>query len=466
MPNNRKSRVIRLPKSERHHASSKIIIHTPRPPSPIPQRPPKSLNQQGIPPLDDQSLSKLLFYAGPRTILSALNVCTQWRRVALELLSRVTFIDVGKIYLINNHRSSFPTETQVLNMLSNFPNINHLSFQCWRFDDIMEDIASIVTSNFASPTLKEVNFSNVLLKGRDLVSLFENCPQVRSLRLGQHVTHDDTVLRQLATYCENRRVHQPDFQIHSIIIAAARAVTATGIIALLRSAPPKTLQVTKCRGLKHLSWSSTLQTPIQKLSLAACPSLSAVSINVAPQNVDVLDLNLSQSSHLYSLSFRGHDLGVNYALALTRLNLSGCRQLRNLTVPPSQTPWEAFRNLEELNMYGTHGLDPQVFHEILGLSQHRCALPSLHRLTVTGCRLDVLRLIGYPQLVFVDCSGCSELATLEIRDCWELETLVLKGKKSPLNSVQLALPAKCEVQGLRKQWHWEGYHTNQIVMFP
>lgn len=485
MPNTRKSKTNLLPKSERHHASSKILIvsTTSSPPSLSPPPPPLSdphalpsssaphLNPQTLKPpkppeLDDESLSRLLSFAGPFTILSALKVCTQWRRVALDLLSRVSRIDVSKVYTVGTRRITPPTESQLVNMLMRFPTLQKLSLHRWPYPDVMEHVATVICTGYVSTTLRDVELLGVPLKGADIVTLLQNCPTVSTLRLGEHSSVNDALLQEISLHFEKTRATDSEYRLETIVISRASKVSQLGFASLLHSARPDTLLSKNCKGIRALKWSTVRDSPSERVSFVSCSHLTAVKLKVQPSKPDVLSFNLSQCSQLADLSFKGPNLGLDYALALKQLNLSGCRCLRRIAVSAREEGWKAFQNLEELVLFGAYLIDSQWFRSTFGLSQQLCAMPNLRRLSVNGCQLDVLRLIGYEHLTSVDCSGCPILDTLEIRDCWKLEMLIILGKRIPLNTVQLTLPANCTVQGLRKQWHRESHLTNQTIMFP
>lgn len=330
----------------------------------------------------------------------------------------------------------------------------------------MEHVATVICSAYVSATLCDVELLGISLKGADVVTLLQTCPALTTLRLGEHSSVDDVLLQDIALYYDRRRDTDSEYKLETIVISRAPKVSQFGFASLLHSARPDTLLATHCKGVGALKWSSVRETPSQKISFVSCSNLVSVRLKVEPHKADVLYFNLSQCARLTDLVFKGPNLGVNYSLALKQLNLSGCRCLRRIAVSAAEGGWKTFQNLEELILFGAYFIDSQWFRHTFGLSQQLCAMPNLRRLSVNGCQLDVLRLVGYEHLTSVDCSGCPILDALEISDCWKLEMLIILGKRIPLNTVQLTLPVNCTVQGLRKQWLRESHLTNQTIMFP
>lgn len=523
MGKNRKSKIERLPKGERRHAASKIVVLDPdlgalssSPALPVlpqvttdleqPQPSPRWIENQNSPNaasalptrgsfaavaarerepaaealkavvavpvparsrpprLDDEALAKLLLGAGPAAILAALRVCVQWRRVALELLSDVSHVDLGKIYATEGGRMTPPSYGQVLNVLQRFPNLSTLVLHKWLYDDVLQDVAGCICTNFESTTLRDVEFGGVFVQGRDLARLVRGCPNVRTVRLSDHESVDDDLLRDFAAFYKGHRRKGTDLR--CVTLARTRTVSNMGVVLLLANIAPAVFAATRCHGLRDVYWESTRSEPMEKLSVTNCNNLFFFRMFIAQDRHDVFDLNLSQCTQLAKILLRIDGLGTTRAFIMRRLNLSGCRALRSISVPQADRPWQVFENLEELVLFGVHNLAPQYFSSVFGLDQTECALPNLRRLILTGCRLEALKLIGYKHLTSVDVSGCPQLHSLAIRDSWQMETLGLMGRRTPYQSVHLVLPVKCVVRGRRAQWNWESYQSNQTVTYP
>lgn len=505
MPNNRRSKVQRLPKAERRHASSKIVvldaakgaIHIPSVPgshpasaggaaqvsgpvlvqsaTPAPVQQPCDLSTTSsgplpagtqpvrLPPLPDDVLAKLLVAAGPAAVAAALGVSTQWRRVGKTLIARISRVDLGRMYVgEKGERKAPPTYRQLLQMLQQFPCLNTLVIRNWLYQDVMEDVASHVCANYKSQSLESAEFAGVSLRLTDLRMILQQCPNLRRLRLENHTSVDEALLKGFASSYPSI-----DKQIckglQSIILARCPNVRREGVSQVLQHVKPAVLTITRCNDLRRLHWKSTRVNVMEKFTATNCNNLNECLIDIPDGRKGVSELNLSQCPKLGKIRISGR--ADVFAIGLRKLNLSGCGVLSDWQMSDASETLR-FDNMEELNLFGVNKLSPESLSRLFGFDSGVCQLPSLRKLDMNGSRISTLKLIGYENLVSVNLSGCPELSELEIRDSWGIESLNVTGRKAPLRSVNLILPTKCVVSGKRRHWYWEGYASNQTFLYP
>lgn len=505
MPNNRKSKVERLPKAERRHAASKIVILQPTtgavyapsaPPgsrtasaahqvlgSPAlvqPEVPSRQNREEHSPPsaivanraerartrpprLDDESLAKLLLAAGPPGVVAALGVCMQWRRVAQEILNSVSRVDLGKMYVgERGGRKSPPTYGHVLRTLQHFPKLVTLIVRNWLYQDVMEDVVAHVCANLKCDTLKRVELSGVLVKSSDLAMLMQRCSNVQNVKLENHASVNERLLTGFAVAYKAMGTEE-DKGVQTITLSKCQHVNREGVACILKNAAPAVVTITGCDGLRRLEWWSTRSEPMDKLTVTNCNNLKGCYIAIPEGRNGVYDLNLSQCPKLREIVITSAAGGFEHSLR--KLSLSGCGSLSDLAVQRNSDT-SLFENLEELILFGVNTLSPRYFSGVFGLDKAECMLPKVQRLDLNGCRVQVLKLISYTHLTSIDVSGCPELSELEVRDSWQMKSLSVLGRRAPLQSVILVLPANCVVRGRRTQWHWECYESNQTISFP
>lgn len=326
----------------------------------------------------------------------------------------------------------------------------------------MEDVASHVCANYESQSLENAVFAGVRLRLTDLKTILQQCPNLQRLRLENHTSIDEALLKGFASSYPSidKRICKG---LQSIILARCPNVRREGVSQVLQHVKPAVFTITKCNDLRRLHWKSTRVNVMEKLTATNCNNLNECLIDIPDGRKGVSELNLSQCPKLGKIRISGR--ADVFANGLRKLNLSGCGVLSDWQMSDVSETLR-FDNMEELNLFGVNKLSPESLSTIFGFDSVGCQLPSLRKLDMNGSRISTLKLIGYENLVSVNLSGCPELSELEIRDSWEMESLKVTGRKAPLRSVNLILPTKCVVTGRRRQWYWEGYASNQTFLYP
>lgn len=503
MPNNRKSKINRLPKHERTHPTSKILVINPNHSfspsssaanaSQSPRNPAVPTTQRTIsthqqsrdefgsraqtfresPELDDECLSKILWHAGVPTVLAALRINQQWKRVAGELLRTTHRLDLSKLYKVGkNARANPPTETQLLSTLHLFPNISSLTVRKWLYNDVMPHVAESICSDFPSATLKEVDYSGVQVTPESLVRMLQRCPNLQILKMGSHVSVNDRVLESISNHCRARG--RVDYRLQCLQISSTGAVYRRGATSILSSKAARSIYFAMCPSISGASFERSLSVafpgePMDVVRLTSCENLRTFRLVRNRQSCDVRELHVLQCKKLNFISIYTNRSNTQNAripvVNLRILNLAGCSSLCAIQVGGGGQE-VSLANLEELSLFGNFSLSALSIASSFGMSSNECTTPKLRRLDLNGCRIEALVLIAYPELATVDCSGCQALVTLKIEGCWKMERLGVLGRRMPLHHVQLMLPAACVVDGRRDQWHWQSERSHQLLSFP
>eukprot|EP00178_Gracilaria_changii_P023180 TRINITY_DN69_c0_g2_i1.p1 TRINITY_DN69_c0_g2~~TRINITY_DN69_c0_g2_i1.p1 ORF type:complete len:469 (+),score=63.45 TRINITY_DN69_c0_g2_i1:96-1502(+) len=461
MGRNNRNTVNRLPKAERSHPQSKLrlvrsaneplhpAVVTPRSigsheasvqlPNPACAPPPSA---RSGPVLDDHSLHLVLRYAGLKCVLTALNVCKQWREVATQVLNATNTLELSALYRSGKARDTPPTETQVHALLSKFPHLNALQLKNWPYMDTHPQILRTCAEAHLSP-LRVLSLEAIVIDADVMLLAMSTLQHLEEIHLARSKSIDDELLSKMAL-----QTKQSGRMFSKLVVSRAGRVLGTGVSALIAHRFAKVMKVTHCSGLHSIQNPPQEGAGLQDLILSSNVRLSRADL----QNLDVQNLNLSQCTSLCNLSID--------VVTLENLNLSGCKVLYGFRIGARTT---SFSSLRTINVFGARRLHANSLR-LLYASQQGC-YANLTKLDLSGCSIEDLVLDKYENLQCVNCSGCRSLSRVVIRDCWNLGRVCINGKKLPLSHVEMILPASCIVEGMRDEWNWICCASHKSVFY-
>lgn len=498
MPQRRASRnstVIRLPKGERSHPTSKVNV--------VSQ---KSLNRTELNDLSPSSdtiaasptststssstcshLSselrvsalpydvwrKILWHARAdlQTVFTCMRVSAVFRRAASEVLSEIKSVDLSRIFRRRfNTQSSHdrddssscyvPTERQVVHIVQKLPNLQDLSITRWPYIAPFPHVTHVLLSTFASTALQSATFSYVPVPPNMLINWLEMCPNLNILRLASNSSVNDELCTKLVSAHRNSRL--PLRRLQLLALSDSRTISDKGIETVLRSGLCSHFIGTSLFSVRSVSVAPTAYSTngirtiprMSTLQLNACPALRSLlfrDVTIVPQ-----ELILTHCPAFTKLHFTG-TLSQDQTLPIERFVATGCPRLSNLAIPTLNATCFPFRQLRELNLFGARRLQPQNVQTMLGLDHaDGPCLPSLEVLNMNGTSIEKVVLQSYSNLTEVDISG-SCVRELTIMQCWALRKLVILGKKMPLTRVSISVSSNCDVIGARREWQQERF---------
>lgn len=483
----KKSTVIQLPRGERSHPVSKVVVASRSAPIWEDYKLPSQTNSNSttaltsstppsetrIPSLPYDIWRKIIWHARSdlSTIFNCMNVSVEVERAAFEVLSCIKSVDLSRIFRrrvipqkdkidANTEPGScyVPTEREVGCAVQKLPNLEEVCITRWPYIGPFPHVAHVLMSTFVSTTLQSAIFSHIPIPANELPVWLRSCPNLNSLRLASHPTVNDDLCAKLANSHRNSTL--PLRHLRLLALNDSREISDKGVEAVLRAGLCSQFVGTSLLSLRRISLTSmarpfadvNVSTGTSVLHLNACPALCVVifkDTKAVPQ-----ELILSQCSSLTKLEFPG-TLLQNRPLALERLVVTGCSRLADLSIPTAAALHMPFGNLKELNLFGARRLNSRNVQMIFGLDHpDGPSLPNLEALNINGTSIETVVLQSYLKLAKVDISG-SCVRELTISQCWALRKLIILGKKMPLANVSIFVSSKCEVIGARQEWHRE-----------
>lgn len=454
-----------LPKRERTLPTSKITTMTVEPAQPFHRR---TAPARRVPRLDDESLGRVLRFSGAATMLRARCVCTQWRRVADDHLRSLRTVDVTRLF------PAQPTPRILRNAMRSFQHTEGFVIRKWPYTHIFPCVVEEI-AHAALPALKQVEIADVYVTPAVIVELVKRS-SVKLLTIGGHDSVDANVMKALINaQSKYRETHS--YLLDRLTVRHARRVESSHVSGLSRFSIAKELVITKCPNvkdvnLKCVSLGADRSSNLPEMyAITSCENLNTVDVSMCASRNDCSYLNFSQCPMLSSLSFSVNDVSIqdeniDVHIDLKELNLSGCRRLQTIDLCSQGHVRIRLSNLERLILFGARALRKAYIYHIFALDRETPIMPKLQRLDLNGTSIDKLELNGYPELAYVDVSGCPFLNVVIVRNCWKLQSFSILGKRAPLHSVHIVLPATCRFEGRRDQWHWSIRHSHQEILFP
>lgn len=506
MPRQRRSERQRLPKGERRVSYLKSATNSPSttqlqssmqlltlasdrsPTLPIFSSSASSSAHTILPVLPDDVWLKIITHAGTRAAFSCLTVSKQLSNVANTVIALIRSLDISRHFSGN----LVPSSTAVLAVLRALPRLESITVSKWQFGDSFPDIANVIGCYFTSTVLRSVTFSGVEVAPGSLRQLFERCPAINVLRIGDHPSVDDKLCQSLASVCDS-------FRLNSLQIHNTSTVSRAGISALLRKPAAAQLFLATIRSLDaifHDESTSPSEGSGRTFHAKMCSTLHEARFSASSKK-KIDEINISMSRALVKVTLRAtrqlalqqsSDSGFeadennncNACFPVSRILFCNCPALRDICLHPAghdvandedQEDEAAVARacalplLEELNLFGARQLSQRTFSFTFGLSDSGLMkMPLLRSLNLNGTSIERAVLDGYTCLEFADFSG-SALHTLVIRNCWNLRRLMVQGRSVPLTHVQLTLSASCDVVGRRPNWNWECLNSCQTISF-
>lgn len=405
--------------------------------------------------LDDDTLRKVLRYAGPLTLVAASRVSRSWRRVALEELYDTKLLHLPGA-LRRAGRSSIPSYDWVVRTIHTFPKLRKVSLANFPYTEYFPDIAPHVMAYLSHRTLESLDLSALTFNQNSLYTLIKSgrLPALRQLILagceidGSHTSAISKALKSTQS------------SLDSIDLTGCGRINANELGCLLITGVIHNARVSRCENVRRIS--SDIPVTVKALNLHNCRNLGR--FHVASGNLE--ELNLSQCVSLVSV----HLSTATAPHKLRVLNLASCTALRDVSVGVSTQPGELevsgfLAHMEELLLSRTRSLQAGTFSRVFELSRDICMMPKLRRLEVIGTQIQELRLQNYQELECVDASGCNFLNVVEIGECWKLAKVNLSSRNAPLARVNLHLPSKTQVLGVRKNWSCFNTESSQAISY-
>ncbi len=417
--------------------------------------------------LDDDTLRKVLRHAGPVATLSATRVCRRWRRVALAVLDETSHVDLSAC--TRRLVLSDLTYHSVLRTAHSFPNITRLSLSKFPHTDVLPNVAGFVMTRLQSPTLQYADFSGLEFSASDLVALLDGCPNLSSLELTDSRSVKAGVLLTLVGALSGG-VMRPERTLDFVDVSRCDGIDHAGLAPLLTLGRVREVKAAFCKNARALGAVSTGVLTVEKLDLHGCINLTQFAFRAG----SLKHLNVSQCPSLSILHLL--QVASNAPLKLRSLNLASCSRLCDVLFSTSEGEVAAYESggttapfvlskMEELLLNGARSLSTLVISKSFGINRTACVMPKLRRLETIGCQIEELRIRGYANLERLNCSGCAHLNIVEITDSWRITYVNLSSRRSPMARVQIAIPSKAEVLGLRESWSWESTDSMQMISY-